>query len=279
MKKVTLQTGLYLVATPIGNLRDMTLRAQDVLGEADLIVCEDTRVTGKLLEAYGIKAKMMSYNDHNAPKQRSAILEALGAGQAVAMVSDAGTPLVSDPGYKLVRDCLDLGFAVMPVPGPSAVLSALQLSGLPSDQFSFLGFMPPKSGARKKMLAQWKNVPTTLVMFETGPRLSASLKDMQDVLGDRPAAVVREITKIYEESRRGTLSELLAYYEEGAPKGEIVTVIGSPLEETVSDDILETQLRTALQSMSVKDAAAFVAEAAGQPKKKLYEMALRLDKK
>jgi 16S rRNA (cytidine1402-2'-O)-methyltransferase len=277
IKPVDLAPGLYLVATPIGNLRDITLRALDVLAAADFIVCEDTRVTGKLLNAYEIKKKMLPYNDHNAPKQRGPVVEALAAGGRVAMVSDAGTPLVSDPGFKLVRDCLDLGIPVTALPGANAPLTALQLSGLPSDKFSFLGFLPPKSAARKKLLGGWKNSPAPLIVFETGPRLADSLADMKEALGDRPAAVVRELTKLFEESRRGLLSELLAAYEEeGPPKGEIVVVIGgAPEEESTAEDV-EALLQKAMETMSVKDAAAFVAAQTGRPKKEVYEAALRL---
>jgi 16S rRNA (cytidine1402-2'-O)-methyltransferase len=274
-----LSPGLYLVATPIGNLRDITLRALDVLSAASLVVCEDTRMTGKLLSAFSLKKKMLSYNDHNAPRQRGTVLEAISAGGAVAMVSDAGMPLVSDPGYKLVRDCLDQGFTVTSVPGANAPLAALQLSGLPPDRFVFLGFLPPKSPARRKVFTEWATAQATLIMFETGPRLQDSLADMASVLGNRPAAVVREITKMFEESRRGTLPELATHYDaEGPPKGEIVVVIGPPPEETVSAETLEFQLRRALKDMSVRDAAAFVAQASGQPKKKIYEMALRIGK-
>jgi len=280
MKKpvpAALEPGLYLVSTPIGNLRDVTLRALDVLGAADLVVCEDTRVTGKLLEAFDLKKKMLPYNDHNAGRQRGPIIEAISGGQAVAMVSDAGTPLVSDPGFKLVRDCLDLGLTVTSVPGANAPLAALQLSGLPSDRFVFLGFLPPKQQARRTALQEWAAVKATLVIFETGPRLQESLADMADVLGARTAAVVREITKKFEESRRGLLPHLAAHYEtEGPPKGEIVIVIGPPEEERVSDETLEAQLRRALKSMSVRDAAAFVAQASGESKKKIYDMALNL---
>lgn len=280
-ESLPLAPGLYIVATPIGNLRDITLRALDVLAGADLLVCEDTRVTGKLVEALGLpKKKMLSYNDHNADSRRGGVLAALAEGKSVALASDAGMPLVSDPGYKLVRDCLDLGIQVTTVPGPSAVLAALQLSGLPPDKFVFLGFLPPKTAARKKFLAAWAAVPATLVAFETGPRLASSLADMAEVLGaDRPAAVAREITKKFEESRRDTLSRLAAMYsEEDPPKGEIVVVIGPPEEKAVAADDLDARIKEALKGMSVRDAAAFVAQATGAPKKKVYERALALGK-
>ena len=277
LEKAPLPPGLYLVATPIGNLRDITLRALDVLAEADILVCEDTRVTGKLLAAYDLKKKMLSYNDHNADQKRGGILEALSGGARVALVSDAGTPLVSDPGFKLVRDCLDLGLPVSALPGANAPLTALQMSGLPSDKFSFLGFLPPKTEGRKKVLREWADVPGTLVIFESGPRLAASLADMLDVLGDRPAAVVREMTKMFEESRRGSVSSLArAYEEEGPPKGEIVVVLGAAEKRDFDEDQVNALLKEAVRTLSVKDAAAQVAEITGLSKKALYERALRL---
>ena len=279
IKPVDLQPGLYLVATPIGNLRDITLRALDVLGAADLVVCEDTRVTAKLLAAYGLQKKTISYNDHNADKQRAPLLAKLGNGARVALVSDAGTPLVSDPGYKLVRDALDLGIAVTPVPGPSAPLSALQLSGLPTDRFVFTGFCPPKSEGRKKSFQEWMNTKATLLIFETGPRLADSLRDMAEIFGaDRPAAVVREITKKFEEARRDTLDNLAAHYADNEALGEIVVVVGPAGDAACSDADIKAQLKKALETMSVRDAAAFVAAATGQPKKRVYELALTIGK-
>lgn len=277
IKAVDLQPGLYLVATPIGNLRDITLRALDVLAAADVVVCEDTRVTAKLLNAYSLKKKMISYNDHNADKQRGSLLEKLGSGGTVALVSDAGTPLVSDPGFKLVRDALDLGIAVTPVPGASAPLAALQLSGLPTDRFIFIGFSPPKKEGRRKFLQEWAKTPATLILFETGPRLAESLRDMAEIFGaDRPAAVVREITKKFEESRRDSLEHLAAWYADNEARGEIVVVIGPAMEAASSDEDIESQLKKALETMSVRDAAAFVAAATGMPKKRVYELALNL---
>jgi 16S rRNA (cytidine1402-2'-O)-methyltransferase len=272
-----LPPGLYLVATPIGNLRDITLRALDVLAGVDIVVCEDTRVTARLLAAYDIKKKTVSYNDHNADRQRGSVLEMLGNDARVALVSDAGTPLVSDPGYKLVRDALDLGIPVTPVPGACAPVAALQISGLPTDRFVFMGFLPPKSAARRTALQEWAATPATLVMFETGPRLAVSLTDMAAVLGtDRPAAVVREITKKFEESRRGTLAELATWYADNEALGEIVVVIGPGHAPTATESDIEEQLIAALKTMSVRDAAAAVAAATGQPKKRVYEIALKL---
>lgn len=278
LETVPLEPGLYLVSTPIGNLRDITLRALDVLAAVDIVACEDTRVSGKLMQAYGIKAKLLSYNDHNADSRRGPVIEKLAAGGRVALISDAGTPLISDPGYKLVRDCLDLGIAVTPVPGANAVLPALQLSGLPSDRFAFAGFSPPKSAARREWLRGLMHAPGTLVVYETGPRLAGALADMAAVLGGtRDAAVVREITKMFEESRRGTLAELATTYGgEDAPKGEIAVVIGAAKEEAASAEDVDDMLRTALQTMSVKDAAAHVAAATGVAKKVVYERALRV---
>ncbi len=276
---VSLLPGLYLVATPIGNLRDITLRALDALASVDLIVCEDTRVTGKLLKAFEIEKKMISYNDHNAGRQRSSILETLSNGGRVALVSDAGMPLISDPGYKLVRDCLDLGIYVTTLPGANAPLAALQLSAIPSDKFSFLGFLPPKSEGRRKVMREWENVPGTLILFESGPRLADSLADMLEVWGDRPAAVVRELTKLYEESRRDTLSNLVAFYEEdGAPKGEIVVVVGAAPPKVFDEGALKDKLHQALATMGLKEASAAVAAETGESKKKLYELALAFKK-
>ena len=275
-----LPAGLYLVATPIGNLRDMTLRAIDVLAQANIVLCEDTRVTGKLLKAHDIKAKMQSYNDHNADRQRGQIIETITAGKAIAQVSDAGMTLISDPGYKLVRDCIDLGLMVTTLPGANAVLSALQLSGLPSDKFSFLGFLPSKTAARKTVLNEWKDVPSTLITYEGASRLVGSLSDMLAVLGDRPAAVVREITKMFEESRTASLSQLVAYYiDAGAPKGEIVIVIAPPKIKEYDDAALGKELTAALRTMRVKDAAAHVAEITGVSKSILYQMALDINDK
>ena len=278
LESAPLAPGLYLVATPIGNLRDITLRALDVLGAADLVVCEDTRVSGKLMQAYGMKARLLPYNDHNADRQRGPIIEKLTAGGRVALISDAGTPLVSDPGFKLVRDCLDLGIAVTAVPGANAVLPALQLSGLPCDRFTFAGFAPPKTVARQEWLRGLAEAPGTLVVYETGPRLAASLADMAAVLGaDRPAAVVREITKMFEESRRGTLGALAAEYADAPPpKGEIVVVVGAGVAGAATPEQIDAMLRAALAGMSVRDAAAHVAAATGLPKKRIYERALQV---
>lgn len=276
-RSVPMKPGFYLVATPIGNLRDITFRALDVLSSVDLIVCEDTRVTGKLLNAYGFKKKMQVYNDHATDKQRENLIEAVANGQSIAVLSDAGTPLVSDPGYKLVRNAVARDLYVTSIPGPNAALPALQLSGLPTDQFSFLGFLPSKTVARQATLKTWEAVPATLVMYETGPRLLSSLQDMRIVLGNREAAVMRELTKMYEESKRGILSDLISYYQsKGAPKGEIVVVIGHAVAEVISTESIEKQLIKALEKMSVRNAAEMVAQATGKPKKTIYTLALKL---
>ncbi len=279
LQPVSLEPGLYIVATPIGNLRDITLRALDVLGGVDVIACEDTRVSGKLLKAYDISKKMLPYNDHNASKQRGKLLEKLASGGSVALISDAGMPLVSDPGYKLVRDCLDLGLNVTSVPGANAPLAALQLSGMPTDRFCFLGFLSPKEKARREALEEWKNAKASLVLFESAPRLVGALEDIEVVLGNREMAVLREITKMYEEVRRGPASELVAHYrQEGPPKGEIVLVIAPPEEKVFSEEDLVKKLKTALKTMGTKEAASHVADETGVSRKVLYEMALKIGK-
>ena len=276
-----LTPGLYLIATPIGNLRDITLRALEVLAEVDVVACEDTRMTGKLLEMHGVKApRLIVYNDHNADASRKGILSMLAQGKRLALVSDAGTPLISDPGYKLVRDAQDLGFNVTSLPGANALLTALQLSAQPTDKFSFLGFLPAKEKARQDVLKEWRAVPGTLVTYETGPRLIDSLRDMALVLGgDRPAAVTRELTKMYEEVRRDTLANLVRHYEDvGEPKGEIVVVIGPGEKVEITEDAIKARLAELLADLSVRDAAAQVADEMGIAKKQAYEFAITLQK-
>jgi 16S rRNA (cytidine1402-2'-O)-methyltransferase len=276
-KSIPMKPGFYLVATPIGNLRDITFRALDVLSSVDFIICEDTRVTGKLMNAYGFKKKMQVYNDHSTDHQRERLIEAVSQGKSIAVLSDAGTPLVSDPGYKLVRNAVAEGLYVTSIPGPNAALPALQLSGLPTDQFSFLGFLPPKTTARQNALKKWEASPGSLIMYETGPRLLNSLQDMRIVLGNRDAAVMRELTKMYEEVRRGTLADLILHYsKKGAPKGEIVVVLGHAVAEVISTESIEKQLLKALDKMSVRDAAEMVAQSTGKSKKTIYTLALKL---
>lgn len=271
--------GLYLVATPIGNLGDITFRAVEVLKAADVIACEDTRVTGKLLNLLGISAPLTPYHEHNAERARPLLLDRLRRAELVALVSDAGTPLVSDPGYRLVRACAEEDLPVTVVPGPSAVLTALSLSGLPTDRFLFAGFPPAKSGGRRAFLAELAAVPATLVFFESARRLAASLADMTSVLGDRPAAMARELTKLHEEVRRGPLAELAGHYAAaGPPKGEVVIVVGPPPQRPaeVPADELDHRLRDALAQASLRDAAAEVAAATGLPRRVVYARALAL---
>jgi 16S rRNA (cytidine1402-2'-O)-methyltransferase len=270
--------GLHVVATPIGNAEDITLRALATLKGVAAIVCEDTRVTSKLLARHGIRAPLLAYHEHNAAEMRPKLLARLAAGEALALLSDAGTPLVSDPGYKLVRDAIDGGLAVTHLPGPSAVLTALVLSGLPSDRFLFAGFPPPKQVARRSWLGELASVPATLIFYETAPRLADSLADMASVLGDRGAAVARELTKLFEEVRRDTLEALAAHYDSaGPPKGEIAIVVGPPLAPAAATaETIDQQLRVALRSSSVRDAAAAVAIATGWKRQDVYARALAL---
>jgi len=268
---------LALVATPIGNLGDISERALETLRAADVIACEDTRVTGNLLSKFGIRRPILPYHDHNAERMRPRLLERLSRGETVALVSDAGTPLISDPGYKLVREASEAGLAITAIPGASAPITALILSGLPSDRFLFAGFLPPKSGARRTTLAELRNVPATLLLFETGPRLADSLADCHQILGDRPAAVARELTKLHEEVRRGKLADLAQHYQDaGAPKGEIVLVIGPPGTASEAPMDVDAALSAALERMGVKEAATAVAAASGLPRREIYARALAL---
>lgn len=278
-KAADLRPGLYLVATPIGNMGDISLRALNTLAGADGVLCEDTRVSGKLLKYYGIEKPLSVYNDHSDEKARQKIVARIEAGEKLALISDAGMPLISDPGYKLVADLQDAGLNVTSVPGANAPLAALQLSGMPSDAFSFIGFLPAKSGARQSSLKEWADVPGTLIAFETAPRLAAALADIEKVLGPRRVAVVREITKMYEEMRCDVSEALIAHYEEnGAPKGEIVLVIEPAAARVYSDSEIEEMLENSLQSMGTKKAAEAVAEKTGRAKKDLYDLALKVGK-
>ncbi len=280
LSEINLLAGLYCVATPIGNLRDITLRALDVLKGADVVLCEDTRVTRKLLNAYQISARVQVYNDHSSLAVRERVIEMIREGKAVALVSDAGMPLISDPGYKLVRACREKGAFVTSVPGASSTLSALQISGLPSDKFCFLGFLPNKSAARRKVLSEWVKVQASLICFETAPRLKAALKDISEISDTREVAVVREITKRFEEVKSGTAAELLEGYDkDGIPKGEIVLVIAPPDEcfGAIGEEELAELLQEALKTMKVKEAARYVGEKTGRKKSDLYDMALRLE--
>lgn len=276
-----LAPGLHLVATPIGNLGDVTLRALWVLREADRILCEDTRVTGRLLGRYGIAATLEPYHDHNADRVRPGVLARLRRGEKLALVSDAGTPLVSDPGYRLVRDALAEGLPVTAAPGPSAAITALTLSGLPPDVFLFAGFLPPRQAARKKALVAWRDLAATLLFYEGPSRLAAALADMAETLGNREAAVARELTKLHEEIRRGRLSALAAHYRDaGLPRGEIVIVVGPPDADAAppTEAEIDRRLAEALGNLSLRDAAALVAEETGLPRRELYRRSLALQK-
>jgi 16S rRNA (cytidine1402-2'-O)-methyltransferase len=271
--------GLYLVATPIGNLGDITLRALELLAGADVIACEDTRVTRKLTERYGITTPLTPYHEHNAAQARPKLLARLAEGQAVALVSDAGTPLISDPGYKLVREASEAGYTVTASPGPSAVLAALSVAALPTDRFFFEGFLPPKQGARQKRIAALANIPASLVLFESGSRVAAALADLASALGARAATICRELTKLHEETKRGDLTTLAHEYSEGGEtRGEFVIVIAPPDANEGNVDDLDDLLRGALARVSVKEAVAEVATATGRARREVYQRALALTK-
>jgi 16S rRNA (cytidine1402-2'-O)-methyltransferase len=279
-----LEAGLHIVATPIGNLGDITLRALEALAGADLIACEDTRVTRKLLERYGISTPLTPYHEHNAAQARPILLQKIAQGAAVALVSDAGTPLVSDPGFKLVRAVQEAGHNVTTLPGASSLLAALTIAGLPTDQFLFAGFLPPKEAARRARIAELSRIPATLVLFETGPRAAAALADLAHGLGGAPgesrqAALCRELTKLHEEVLRGDLEMLAKACAENEPRGEIVLVIAPPPEaKPLSADEADALLRQALARVSVKDAVGEVADATGLPRREVYQRALALTK-
>jgi 16S rRNA (cytidine1402-2'-O)-methyltransferase len=277
LAQTELTPGLYVVATPIGNLADISMRALSVLHEADRVFCEDTRVTGKLMARYRISTSLGAYHDHNAEEMRPVILAALRRGERVALVSDAGTPLVSDPGYKLVRAALAEDLPVTAVPGPTAAVTALILSGLPPAAFLFAGFLPPRQSARRRALSRWAAVEATLVLYESTSRLAESLADMAEVLGDRTAAVARELTKLHEEVRRGRLADLAAHYRlAGPPRGEAVVVIGPPEHRAPEESEIDARLRTALAELGVREAAAKLATETGLPRGVLYRRALAM---
>ena len=271
-----LAAGLSVVATPIGNLRDITLRALDVLAQADLVLCEDTRVTGKLLHAYGISAKLERHDEHAAERARPKAMAALAEGKRVALVSDGGTPLISDPGYRLVREVAAEGHAVFPVPGASALVAGLSAAGLPTDRFLFVGFPPPKSAARRTFLADLAGIRATLVFYEGGSRLADSLADMAAVLGEREAVVCRELTKLYETIYRGPLSTLAADPRLDAPKGEIVILVEAGRETEATAEDADAALADALTRLKPADAAAEVAKALGLSRRDLYRRAMEL---
>ena len=270
-----LTSGRYIVATPIGNLGDITLRAVDILSRCDAIACEDPRVTAKLLRHLGVSKPLFRYDDHAGERDRTRLLEMMRE-RAVVLVSDAGTPLVSDPGYRLLREAREAGITVTSLPGPNAPVMALTLSGLPTDRFLFAGFLPNKDKARTDVLAELATVRTTLVFFETAPRLTKSLAAISEVLSGREVAVARELTKLYEECRSGSPGELIAHYEAHPPRGEIVLLIGPPSDEPLSEADADALLRNALESEKPSQAAAQVARATGLDRKALYARALEL---
>src|SRR3954465_6773542 len=270
--------GLYLVATPIGNLGDITLRALETLAGVDIIACEDSRITRRLTERYAISAQLKPYHEHNAAAARPKLLEQLAQGAAVALVSDAGTPLISDPGFKLVREACAAGFAVHALPGPSSVLTALAVAALPTDRFFFEGFLPPKQIARRTRLSELNAIDATLVLFESGNRVQDTLADLAAIMGGRQAAICRELTKLHEEVTRATLAELAAQADQLETRGEFVLVIGPPARdaEAMTQDALDAMLRDALCHHSVKDAVAHTAAVSGRPRREVYARALQL---
>jgi 16S rRNA (cytidine1402-2'-O)-methyltransferase len=269
-----------VTATPIGHARDITLRALDVLKRCDVIAAEDTRVTAKLLAIHGISKPLIAYNDHNAARERPRLIARLHADARIALVSDAGTPLVSDPGFKLVREAIEQGLHVEAIPGASALLTALVLAGLPTDRFLFAGFLPAKSGERRNTLEELKTIPSSLVFFESARRIEESLADMAEVLGNRAAAVGRELTKIHEDVRRGNLADLTASYAGGeAPKGEVTVVVGPPPAKAPDFALIDSLLSQALAFMPVRAAADLVAEATQAPRRTVYDRALELKAK
>ncbi len=273
-----LEPGLYLVATPIGNLGDITLRALSVLARADIVYCEDTRHSAKLLQHYALRVETRPLHDHNEDSMRGRVIEQLERGARIALISDAGTPLVSDPGFKLVRECVAKGLPVFSLPGPSALVTALSSSGLPTDAFFFAGFLPPKDAARKARLGELKTIPATLIFYEAPQRLAESLAGMAATLGNRAAVVARELTKMHEELVRGRLSDLARQFENREPKGEIVVICGPPEIGEVSDELIAERLSVALQSMRLKDAAAAVSDALGVAKTRVYDLGLKVKK-
>jgi len=273
------ENGLYVTATPIGNLGDITLRAIDLLREADFIACEDKRVSGKLLSYYDIKTPMISYHDHNAQDVMPRLINELQDGKIIALISDAGTPLISDPGYRLVNECQKEGILVTSLPGASAILCALTNAGLPTNNFLFQGFLPPKTQARQKEIGKFSNVDASLIYYESPKRLLVCLKDILSVLGDREIAVCRELTKLYEEIRKDKISNLIELYEnKPTPKGEIVIVVSPPNKNESQIDDLDAALKDALKTLSVKEAVAAVTFMTGKKRKEVYKRALEISK-
>ncbi len=271
-----LAPALYLVATPIGSLGDISLRGLSVLARADVILCEDTRHSRTLLAHFGVGSPTRPYHEHNAARERPRILADLEAGRRVALISDAGTPLVSDPGLKLVRAALDAGHRVESLPGASATLAALSVAGLPTDAFFFAGFLPTKAAARRKRVAELKDIPSTLVFFEAPSRVAEMLADLTAEFGARPAAIARELTKLHEEVRRAPLGDLAESVKGETIKGEVAIVVGPPQKQDVTDADITVQLETALADTSLRDASKVIAEALGVPRTRVYDLGLRL---
>jgi 16S rRNA (cytidine1402-2'-O)-methyltransferase len=275
----TYQAGLYIVATPIGNLKDITIRALEILKAADLIACEDTRTSGKLLSYYGIKANLTSYHDHSGENKRHQITQQLQDGKIVVLISDAGTPLISDPGYKLVKEVADLGINIFPIPGASSVIAALSVSGLPSDRFLFSGFLSNKQVARNKEITELSSINSTIILFESVHRLKETITALSEIMGNRQAVIARELTKLYEELRRGSLQELADYYNNAPnPKGEVVIIIAPPVKKEIDINDVDAMIKEALQTMSVKDASQYVAKTSGISKQEIYSLCLEMNK-
>src|SRR5947209_3923988 len=272
--------GLHLVSTPIGNLGDITLRALETLAGVDIIACEDTRITRRLTERYGISVPLTPYHEHNAAVARPRILERLAQGASIALVSDAGTPLISDPGFKLVREVSAAGHRVIALPGPSSVLNALSVAALPTDRFFFEGFLPAKQTARRARIGELSRIDATLVLFESGTRVQDSLRDLAEVMGMRLAAICREMTKLHEDVRRAPVAELARSAETLETRGEFVLVIGPPAADaqTMTKDAVDELLRSSLQRDSLKDAVAHAVELSGRPRREIYARALELAK-
>ena len=280
IRKPTIMSGLYLVATPIGNLDDLSMRTIEILQTVDIIACEDTRITSKLLNKYAIKNKKITYHEHNAERTRLTLINMISSGKSVALVSDAGTPIISDPGYKLVRECIEKNFNITAIPGANAAITGLILSGLPANRFMFVGFLSSKKNQRDKELAELSCVQTTLIFYESTKRLVTTLRSRLAFLGDRPAAVARELTKRHEEIRRESISLLLDYYHGIAPpKGEIVIVVGPPLKKNnLSNSDLDVLILKQLQTLSVRDTTAKLAFDTKLPKRHIYSRAIKLFK-
>ncbi|KJC61880.1 16S rRNA methyltransferase [Bradyrhizobium sp. LTSPM299] len=272
--------GLHLVATPIGNLGDITLRALETLAGVDVIACEDTRITRRLTERYAITAELKPYHEHNAAQARPKILERLAQGASVALVSDAGTPLISDPGFKLVREVCAAGHQVIALPGPSSVLTALSVAALPTDRFFFEGFLPSREHARRARLTELARIDATLVMFESGNRVQDSLRDLAAIMGTRDAAICRELTKLHEEVQRAPVAELAANADALETRGEFVLVVGPPADDAgmMGEAALDDLLRASLVHGSVKDAVAHAVELSGRPRREVYARALEIAK-